>query len=127
MLHELDWGMARQIYTDGRPLPTEIDIPSWLGYSVGRWEGDTLVVDTSGFNDKAWLDGRGLPRSEEMHITEKYRRRDVGHLEIETTIDDPKSYNKPFSFKTTHLLQPDTDIVESVCTEAERDRAHMVK
>lgn len=127
MMYELDWGMSRQIYTDGRPLPKTIAFPAWLGYSVGRWNGDTLVVDTVGFNDKSWLDFSGHPRSEAARITEKYRRRDVGHLDVETTIDDPRSYNKPFSFKVTHLLQPDTDIIESVCAEGERDRAHMSK
>lgn len=126
VMHELDGGMSRQIYTDGRPLPKEPS-PSWLGYSVGRWEDDTLVVDTIGFNDKTWLDGRGHPHSEAMHITEKYRRRDVGHLDVEITIDDPKFYNRPFAIKVTHLLQVDSDILEYVCNENEKDRTHMVK
>ena len=126
VMHELDGGMSRQIYTDGRPLP-EDPTPSWLGYSVGRWEGDTLVVDTIGFNDRTWLDSRGHPRSEAMHINEKYRRRDVGHLDVEITIDDSKSYTRPFTFKVTHLLQADSDILEYVCNENEKDRAHMVR
>jgi hypothetical protein len=125
LIHELD-GFPRQIYTDGRPLPKKIEFPSFLGYSIGRWDGETFVVDTIGFNDKTWLDGRGHPHTEDMHITERYRRRDVVHLDVETTIDDPKYYNKPFSFKVTHLLEVDSDIVEYFCTEAERDLAHMV-
>jgi hypothetical protein len=121
--HELD-GIPRQIYTDGRKLPVD-PTPSWLGYSTGRWEGDTLVVETVGVNDKVWLDTRGHPRSEAMHTTERYTRRDVGHLDVAITFDDPKSYNKPFTVKFTHLLQADTDILEYVCNENEKDRAHM--
>jgi hypothetical protein len=122
VMHELDLGMSRQIYTDGRPLPTEIQFPSWLGYSIGRWEGDTLIVDTIGFNDRSWLDMRGHPRSEATHVTEKYQRRDVGHLNVETTIDDPRSYNRPFTVNVTHLLEVDSDILEYVCNEGEKDR-----
>jgi len=124
VIHELD-GFPRQIYTDGRALPKKIGFPSWLGYSIGRWEQDTFVVDTIGFNDRSWLDGRGHPHSEDMHITERYRRGDVGHLDVETTIEDLKFYNKPFSFKVTHLLEVDSDIVEYFCNEAEKDLAHM--
>jgi hypothetical protein len=124
IIHELD-GFPRQIYTDGRALPKKIEFPSWLGYSVGRWEGDTFVVDTIGFNDKSWLDARGHPHTEELHITERYRRRDVAHLDVETTFSDPKYYSKPFSFKVTHLLEVDSDIVEYICNEAEKDLAHM--
>src|SRR2546430_2534679 len=126
VMHELDGGMSRQIYTDGRPLPTDPN-PSWLGVSVGRWEGDTLVVDTIGFNDRSWLDSRGHPHSEAMHITERYRRPNVGSLDVEITIDDAKTYNKPFTFKVTHLLQADSDILEYICNENEKDRAHMVR
>jgi hypothetical protein len=114
----------RQIYTDGRPLP-EDPSPSWLGYSVGRWEGDTLVVQTIGFNDKAWLDAAGHPRSEKTRLTERYRRRDFGHLDVETTIDDPVNYTRPFTIKVTHLLQADSDILEYFCAENEKDRPIM--
>jgi hypothetical protein len=124
VIHELD-GFPRQIYSDGRALPKKIEFPSWLGYSIGRWEGDTFIVNTIGFNNRTWLDLRGHPHSEEMRITERYRRRDVGHLDVETTIDDPKYYSKPFSFKVTHLLEVDSDIVEYFCTEGEKDLAHM--
>jgi hypothetical protein len=125
VMYELD-SMTRQIYTDGRKLPAEPS-PSWLGYSAGRWDRDTLVVETNGLNDRAWLDLAGHPRSEAMRITERYRRRDVGHMDVEITLDDPKMYSKPFTVKLTHLLQADTDILEYVCTENEKDRAHMAK
>jgi hypothetical protein len=114
----------RQIYTDGRKLPAD-PFPSWLGYSTGRWEGDTLVVETNGLNDKGWLDAFGHPQSESMHITERYHRRDFGHMDVETTFDDPKMYTRPFTVKVTHVLQPDTDILEYICGENEKDRAHM--
>jgi hypothetical protein len=114
----------RQIYTDGRKLPVDPS-PSWLGYSTGRWEGDTLVVDTIGLNNKGWLDVMGHPQSEAMHVTERYHRRDFGHMDVEITLDDPNMYTKPFTIKVTHLLQADTDILEYVCAENEKDRSHM--
>jgi hypothetical protein len=121
---ELD-SAFRQIYTDGRKLPADPE-PLWLGYSVGKWEGDTLVVETAGFNDKSWLDGMGHPHSEAMRLVERYRRRDFGHLDVDITIDDPKMYTKPFSIKVTHLLQADSDILEYFCAENEKDRLHIV-
>jgi len=124
VMHELD-NATRQIYTDGRPLPKDPN-PSWLGYSIGRWDGDTLVVTTVGFNDKAPIDIIGHPRSESMRIVERYRRRDVGHLDVEVTFDDPVVYTKPFTVKITHLLQPDTDILEYFCTENEKDQTHLI-
>lgn len=113
----------RQIYLDGRPLPKDPQ-PSWLGYSVGHWDSDTLVVDTNGLNDKPYLDGAGHPRSEAMHMTERYRRRDFGHMDVEITFDDPIYYTRPFSMKVTHVLQADSDILEYICEENEKDRAH---
>ena len=124
VMHELD-NATRQIYTDGRPLPTDPN-PSWLGYSIGRWERDTLVVETIGFNGKAALDIMGHPRSESMRVTERYRRRDVGHLDVEIIFDDPVVYTKPFAIKVTHLLQADTDILEYFCNENERDQIHLI-
>jgi hypothetical protein len=115
---------VRQIYTDGRAHPVDRN-PSWLGYSVGKWEGDALVVDTVGFNDKTWLDAIGHPHSEAMRVVERYRRRDFGHLDVEITIDDPQMYTTPFTIKVTHLLQPDTDILEYFCNENEKDRGHL--
>ena len=110
---------ARQIYIDGRSLPEDPE-PSWMGSSVGRWQGETLVVDTTGFKESAWLDGFGHPRSEAMHITERYRRRDFGNMDLELTFDDPKYYTRPFGFKTALTLLPDTDVLEYVCMENQR-------
>ena len=124
VMHELD-NATRQIYTDGRPLPTDPN-PSWLGYSIGRWDRDTLVVETIGFNGKAPLDIMGHPRSESMRITERYQRRDVGHLDVELTFDDPVVYTKPFTIKVTHQLQADTDILEYFCNENEKDQIHLI-
>lgn len=123
VLYEAD-STHRQIYTDGRPLPKDPQ-PAWLGYSVGRWEGDTLVVETAGFNDKSWLDLSGHSHSEALHVTERYRRRDFGHLDVEITFDDPVMYTRPFSIKFTQVLQADTDILEFFCGENEKDRTHL--
>ncbi|MEP7306308.1 MAG: hypothetical protein ABJA98_12390 [Acidobacteriota bacterium] len=120
----LELGGTRQIYMDGRKHVADPS-PSWLGYSVGKWEGDTLVVDTVGFNGKSWLDILGHPQSESAHVVERYRRRDFGHMDVEITIDDSKWYTKPFTVKVTHLLQPDTDILEYFCNENEQDRRRM--
>ncbi|HUK37247.1 MAG TPA: hypothetical protein VLV86_25200 [Vicinamibacterales bacterium] len=113
----------RQIYTDGRSLPREPE-PSWTGHSVGVWQGDTLVVETVGIHPRAALDAFGHPRSEGMRIIERYRRRDFGHMDLEITFDDPKYYTRPFTIKTTLTLQPDTDVLDYVCTENEKDRVH---
>ncbi len=107
-------------------LPKDPD-PTWMGYSVGRWEGDTLVVDTIGLNDRAWLDSIGHPRSEAMHIIERYHRNDFGHMDLEVTFNDPKYYTRPFTIKTGLRLIPDSDILENVCAENEKDRAHLRK
>ena len=115
---------SRQIYIDGRSLPKEPE-PSWMGSSVGKWEGDTLVVETTGFKERSWLDFIGHPRSESMRITERYRRRDFGHMDLEVIFDDPKYYTRPFTFKTGLRLIPDSDVLEFVCAENEKDRAHM--
>ena len=126
ILYESD-GTHRQIYTDRRQLPKEFEQPSWLGYSVGKWERDTLVVETAGFNDKTWLDLMGHPHSEALRIVERYRRRDFGHLDVEMTFDDPRMYTKPFTIKFTEVLQADSDIFETFCNENEKDRAHAVQ
>jgi hypothetical protein len=125
ILYEVD-NTYRQIYTDGRKLPADPE-PAWLGYSVGRWEGDTLVVDSAGFNDRSWLDAFGHPHSEALRIQERFHRRDFGHMDLELTIDDPKMYTKPFTVKATEVLIPDSDVLEYVCTENEKDRAHLGK
>jgi hypothetical protein len=118
--------LHRQIYSDGRKLPKEFDLPSYLGYSVGHWEADTFVVETAGFNDKGSLDSLFRPRSERMHITERFRRRDYGHLDYQMTFDDPTYYTKPFTITIPHDLMPDTDIFEMFC-ENEKDRVHLGK
>jgi hypothetical protein len=116
----------RRIYTDGRPLPQDPE-PTWLGYSIGKWEGDTLVVETGGFNNKSWLDVMGHPHSEALHITERYHRRDFGHLDVETTFDDPKLYTRAFTIKFTYGLLANSDILEFFCNENEKDRPHDAK
>jgi hypothetical protein len=125
MLYELD-NTHRQVYMDGRKLPDDPQ-PAWLGYSVGKWEGDTLVVDTAGFNDKSWLDAIGHPHSEALRVQERFRRRDFGHMDLQVTIEDPKILTKPVTFKVTELLLPDSDILESFCNENEKDRPHLAK
>jgi hypothetical protein len=114
----------RQIHTDGRTLPTERQ-PSWFGYSVGRWEGETFVVQTVGITERTWLDDSGYPHSDDLHITERIRRTDFGHMEIEFTFDDPKTYTKPWSVKVPFELMPDTELLEYVC-ENEKDAPHML-
>jgi len=118
--------LPRQIFLDGRVHPKDFN-PAWMGHSIGRWEGDTLVVDTTGFNDKAWFSaGTSIPHTEKMHITERYRRPDLGHLEIEVTIEDPETFIKPWVIKRAAELAPNEEIQEYVCTENERDSRHMV-
>src|SRR5579862_9377405 len=115
----------RTVFTDGRKLPAEFGNPSWLGYSVGHWEGDTMVVDTAGFNDRSWLDIEGHPHTEALHITERFRRRDFGHMDLEMTIDDPKTFTRPFTMRIPKTLEPDTDLLESIC-ENDRSVPHML-
>jgi hypothetical protein len=115
----------RQIFMDGRPLPTDPS-PSFMGYSIGRWDGDTLVVESTGFKDRTWLDWAGHPHSEKLHLTERWRRLDFGRLEIEETFTDPEYYNQPLTAKVTGTLVPDTDLLEYVCAENERDRPKLI-
>jgi hypothetical protein len=96
-----------------------------MGYSVGKWEGDTLIVDSSGFNDQTWLDDGGHPHSDALHVIERFRRTDFGHLELGITIDDPKMYTKPWTVTVPYNLVPDTELIEYVC-ENEKDLVHMV-
>ena len=116
----------RHIFTDGRRLPEQLD-PSWTGYATGTWKGDTLVVESKGFNDKAWLDAGGHPRSESLRLTERYSRRDFGHLVLDLTVDDPKYYSRPFTVSLPFHLIPDSDVLEAVCAENERDYVHLRK
>jgi hypothetical protein len=113
----------RTIWADGRPLPKDPD-PSYLGYAVGKWEGDTFVVDTIGFNDKDWADAYGNPRSEQTHLTERYRRLNRDTLELQVTIDDPKSYTKPWvSPPKLHKLEPGWELAEWFCV-VDEDKAY---
>ena len=122
MLYERDTNF-RQIYTDGRKLP-EDPSPAWFGHSVARWAADTLVVDTAGFNDRGWLDARGHTHSDALRVTERFHRRDFGHMDVEITLDDPKTYARPFTIRLNQLLLPETDLIEYFCSENERDLRH---
>ena len=115
----------RQIFIDGRELPKDPN-PAWMGYSIGRWEGDTLVVGSNGFNGKAWMSGRGNPATEALHLTERIHRRDFGHMDIQITIDDPKAYTRPWTVTLHPELIPDTELIEFICNENERDLPHLV-
>jgi len=115
----------RQVFMDGRPLPKNAQ-PTWMGYSIGRWEGDTLVVETIGQNGKTWLDMRGLPGTESLKVTERYTRPNIGRINIDVTIDDPKAYTKPWSVRLSWRLVPDTDLIESICEENNKDLPHMI-
>ena len=115
----------RQIFTDGRPLPKDPN-PTWQGYSIGKWEGDTFVVETSGFNNKGWLDTNGHPVTEALHVIERYHRKDFGHMDVEITIDDPKAYTKPWTIHENPELQADTELIEYICEENNRDVGHFV-
>ncbi|MBV8730388.1 MAG: hypothetical protein JO336_11335, partial [Acidobacteriia bacterium] len=124
LLHE-SRTIYRQIFTDGRPLPKHPQ-PTWMGYSTGHWEDDTLVVETIGQNGKTWLDMRGLPGTESLRVIERFHRPKIGHMDIDVTIDDPAAYTKPWNVKLAWRLEPDTDLIESICEENNRDPAHMV-
>ena len=124
ILYEANAGI-RQIFTDGRPLPGKDADPWWYGYSTGRWEGDTLVVQSAGYRDLGWLDVEGSPLTDTAHITERYRRPDFGHLDIEVTIDDPKAYTKPWTVTVHQRIMVDTELIEFVCQENEKDAPHL--
>jgi len=126
ILYEVD-GLHRQVFTDGRKFPATFEFPAYLGYSTGRWEGDTFVVESRGFNDRTPLDAIGHPRSEAMHVTERFRRRDFGHLDVEMTFDDPEMYSRAFTVRVLFELVADNDIFEMFCSQNEKDRPHMVK
>ena len=126
LIHYEDFHTRRQIWTDGRSLPKDPD-PTWYGYSVGKWEGDTLVVETIGYNDKSWLDGNGHMHSDEMRIVERYRRLDHETLELNMTIEDPKAYTKPWvskspkTFKLAPKVGPKAGVMELLCIPEDED------
>ena len=123
MLYEVETTF-RQIFMDGRKLPADPS-PTWQGYSVGHWDGDTLVIETAGFNDRGWLDARGTPHSEAMRVEERFHRRDYGHMDLTITITDPQTFTRPITFSVVEELLPDTDLLEHYCVENEKDDAHM--
>ena len=125
LLYESGTGRFRQIYMDGRKLPKDPN-PTWLGYSVGHWEGDTLVVESAGFNDRTWLDRVGHPHSEKLRVTERFRRVDFGHMQFQITYDDPETLTKPLSLSLAMNYAADTDMLENVCNEGNIDKVHMV-
>jgi hypothetical protein len=124
ILNEHD-AFYRQIYIDGRPLPKDPN-PSWRGNSSGRWDGDTLVVETNGFRDGQWLDMGGSPLTDAAKLTERFRRIDYGHMEIEITLDDPKAYTRPWTTKLSQVIVLGTELLDYICTENEKDIVHLV-
>jgi len=124
ILNERD-ASYRQIFIDGRPLPA-VDMPTYNGFSSGRWEGDTLVVESAGFKDGMWLDRNGSPLTDAAKITERFRRVNYGKMEIEITVDDPKAYTRPFTVKLNHFIVLDTDLVEYHCLENELDVPRLI-
>ena len=124
MLFEGNIHTFRQIFMDGRAHPKDPD-PTWYGHSVGHWEGDTLVVDTVGYNDKFWFDFRGHPHTEQLHTIERYTRKNFGTLVNEITIDDPGAYSKPFTVTFNARLMPKGEIMEYICQENNQDVSHI--
>ena len=115
----------RQIFMNGRKHPAEPN-PTWYGHSTGKWEGDALVIDTTGFNDKFWFDFVGHPHTEKLHTIERYSRPDLGTLKEEATIDDPGAYTKPFTVNASHRLLPGDELMEYICQENQKDTFHLV-
>jgi hypothetical protein len=123
IVHEA-FSLWRQIFMDGRKLGATFN-PSWLGYSAGHWEGNTLVVDTRGFNGRAWLDQVGKPSTDKLHVIERYTRKDYGHMDLEVTIDDPGAYTKPWTVKQDVHLLTGTELLEFICNENNKDVVHL--
>jgi hypothetical protein len=122
ILHEA-LTLWRQIFTDGREFAAELN-PSWLGYSIGKWDGDTLIVESRGFNGKTWLDQDGNPTTEALHVTERFRRRNIGTLEVQITIDDPMAYTRPWMVTEQFHLMTNGDLLETIC-ENNKDLEHL--
>ena len=125
ILYEAQGGV-RQIFMDGRSLPNNDPDPWWYGYSIGRWEGDTLVVETTGFRDDVWLDVNGSPLTSTRKLTERIRRPNYGNLEIDVTVEDPKSYTKPFTVRVNQRILLNSELIEFVCNENEKDSLHYI-
>jgi hypothetical protein len=127
ILYEANGGV-RQIFMDGRPLPANDPQPWWYGYSIGKWDGDTLVVESTGFKDGGWLDVNGAPLTDAAKVTERIRRVNYGQLEIEVSVDDPKAYTRPWTAVKMHQrLVPDDELIEFVCAENEKSSRHFQK
>jgi hypothetical protein len=126
MIYEGSGTTVREIFMDGRTLPKDVE-PWWNGYSVGRWDGDTLVIETTGFMDDGWLDVRGSPFTSAGKLTERIRRPNYGSLVIEVTIDDPKAYTKPFTVRVNHRIMVDSEMIEFICNENEKSTHHIQK
>ena len=124
IMYEANQGL-RQIFTDGRTLPEDPN-PQWEGYSVGRWDGDTLVVESLGFRDEGWLDVNGSPFTSGLRLTERYRRVNYGRMEIDLTINDPKAYTQPFTLRVNWRLEPDQQLIEFICHENNLSKEHYV-
>ena len=125
IIYEANYGL-RQIFLDGRPLPNNDPQPWWYGYSVGRWDGDALVVETTGLRDAGWLDIQGSPLTDQAKITERYRRTNFGTLIVDVTIDDSKAYTRPFTVRFTQDLVADGELIEFVCNENEQSSDHLI-
>jgi hypothetical protein len=119
ILYEASSGL-RQIFTDGRALPNNDPQPWWYGYSVGTWDGDTLVVETTGLRDGGWLDIIGSPLTDAAKITERFRRVNYGRMEIDITVDDPKVYTRPWTVRVNQRILPDQELIEFICLENQR-------
>jgi hypothetical protein len=126
ILYEANYGL-RQIFMDGRSLPDTDSQPWWYGYSIGRWEGDTLVVETTGFRDGDWLDIWGSPMTDAAKLTERFHRVNYGTLRIDVTIDDPRAYTRPFTVRFNQYLAPEMELIEFICVENEKSTAHFEK
>jgi hypothetical protein len=118
--------MYRQIFTDGRPLPDD-PTPGWMGYSTARWEGDTLIIQTTGFRDDLWMDLGGTPMSDAAKLTERLRRPNYGNLEIEITVDDQKVFTKPWTVRMDQSIELDTELIDEICLENEKSYDRMIR
>jgi hypothetical protein len=125
IIYEANEGL-RQIFTDGRPLPKTDVQPWWFGYSTGKWDGDTLVVETTGFREPGWLDEEGTPITTTGKVIERFHRLNYGTLEIEITVDDPKTFTKSWTYKLNQRLMPDAELIEFICQENNRSLPHLV-
>jgi hypothetical protein len=125
VLYEVN-AMYRQIFTDGRPLPDD-PTPGWMGYSTARWDGDTLIVQTTGFRDNLWMDLGGTPMSDAAKLTERLRRPNYGNLEIEITVDDSKVFTKPWTVRMDQSIELDTELIDEICLENEKSYERMIR